>query len=430
MTRSQQLAQEDTSAAGHVPPDERNKAYADVHGRLPPDLERKEYRMADLEREIGLLPDERKESVLMAMRHNPLLFTSSAHSVLFANLSAWGEEEGEFDAKEGAARMARYWEQRERIFGHAAFDEDCFRKPTRMEYLKFFERSLALSEDPDADETMRSIAKEYVKNVKEAKVEAFDEFLEGIPREERTALLDAQTNCPDLVTFDHKLQFLKAEDWNENNAVRRMVKYWEMKYELFPETSRRHKKITLGDLDEYEVELHCGLLRLMPNKDEHGRSVLVVTWNRMRDGLNPDGVAAISWYLIESAMELTSCGENGVIILTNYINTCLESFRGALLLRHCGRKIIFESLPVQVKAVHVFFESNCPWWKRVFIEAFAIASPLQIRTKVYFGPGNDTSEQLQQEYGVTAQCIPTDLGGGVSTEAWEGWIAVRKAGGL
>jgi hypothetical protein len=84
----------------------------------------------------------------------------------------------------------------------------------------------------------------------------------------------ALKKCPLYVTCESfLLSFLRAEEFHTGNAAKRLVKYWNEKFDLFGE-EYTFGPITLNSLQDNDLRvIENGGFSILP-KDEHGRVVL------------------------------------------------------------------------------------------------------------------------------------------------------------
>jgi hypothetical protein len=111
----------------------------------------------------------------------------------------------------------------------------------------------------------------------EAAINYLQEAIELIPAEERLAYGLALRLAPALIESEsNPLLFMRHEGFNPFSAARRLVKYWELRYETFgPERAFRSifDLSGQGALPPVTVEYsRCGLLTILP-PDDKGRPV-------------------------------------------------------------------------------------------------------------------------------------------------------------
>ena len=104
-----------------------------------------------------------------------------------------------------------------------------------------------------------------------------------ITKKKGTAYALAESLSKEYVTNkDFCVMFLRADDYDPNDAAERMIQFFELKKTLFG-TDKLVKDITLDDLDSGSIEcLKSGCAQISPHKDTAGRTVLVFTYTKRR----------------------------------------------------------------------------------------------------------------------------------------------------
>jgi hypothetical protein len=76
---------------------------------------------------------------------------------------------------------------------------------------------------------------------------------------------------------DFRLMFLRASSFNANGAAGRLVKFFEVKNDIFGK-DKLTKDIKLEDLDEEDdrVALESGVIQILPLKDRSGRVIVCI----------------------------------------------------------------------------------------------------------------------------------------------------------
>ena len=94
--------------------------------------------------------------------------------------------------------------------------------------------------------------------------------------EDKEAFRQAQKMCPHYTNNPgFRIMFLRADDFNVENAASRIAAYFEEKKELFGE-DKLARDITMADLNESDLEcLEAGGLQLLRNQDHFGRVVVM-----------------------------------------------------------------------------------------------------------------------------------------------------------
>uniref|UniRef100_A0A7S4MWW1 CRAL-TRIO domain-containing protein n=1 Tax=Odontella aurita TaxID=265563 RepID=A0A7S4MWW1_9STRA len=313
-----------------------------------------------------------------------------------------------------------------------AFAQEVFKCPSREDYLLYYERSRVMAADPEADETMRHIAGEFVKNVRAAKIAALDRALEeDIPASDKAAWVEAAREAPELAASDaHKVMFLRNNDFYEIKSAAQMARYWTMRQEMFGR-ELAHQKITLVDLSHHRNEIDSGVMRLMRGEDESGRCVIVASMARIHaEGLTLTGLLAACWYVWHAALERPNCQENGVVLILDYKGVSGDMMKQISPYRTAAKKMIFQTLPVSVRAIHVQFGSDCGRWWRLLAPTAAFAAILfKMRCVVYNGTDEEFVVELGK-HGMLAEFIPIELGGCETFDNWREWLEERQVLGI
>lgn len=409
-----------------VAPEEQIQAYTDVHGRPPPAVERMESRIAELEEEMSKIPREERRSFDEAIRRNPMLLTSSQHARLMI-------QDEHFDARLDARRLARYWERREAMFGERAFSDGVFTQPSYSDYLRYYDKCESVMSDPDSDDDARFLATEYIRCVHRTKIAAMDELIETAPPEDRAALMEARKLSPEFfVSDEHKLQFLRCEDFVEVRAAERMLRYWKAKKLFFGQTDAFGRRIALNDMESHIFDLdQLGVNRLMPRTDAHGRVILVLFLRDLaKEGWTEEGFAKYIWYVLQIALEREECRRNGVVLFGDCRNLTGDEYEKISRYRQLVKTITLKCAPIKIKAAHVFYGSDV-WWQRLFATAFAtIAGFVTSRAVIHVGSNEDNAVALESKYGISADLVPTEMGGEVKVESWTEWLESKRNEGL
>jgi hypothetical protein len=87
-----------------------------------------------------------------------------------------------------------------------------------------------------------------------------------------TALLQDGRRRQSTSTWEFRLSFLRAEQFQPQKAAERLLRYYEEKQRLFPSVLLA-RAITISDLDEEAVQhLECGRMQLLPERDRYVQS--------------------------------------------------------------------------------------------------------------------------------------------------------------
>ena len=97
-----------------------------------------------------------------------------------------------------------------------------------------------------------------------------------LTRKQGTAYAIAESMSKQYVSDkDFYMMFLRAEEYDPSDAAERMIRFFELKKELFG-VEKLVKDITLGDLSEDDMySLESGCAQVSPRTDRAGRAILV-----------------------------------------------------------------------------------------------------------------------------------------------------------
>jgi hypothetical protein len=73
-----------------------------------------------------------------------------------------------------------------------------------------------------------------------SKLVEFDQEVASLPASETEFVRQAEDRCPELLTSDFKLLFLRCEVFNAELAAKRYAKYWNKRVEIFGERLLNH----------------------------------------------------------------------------------------------------------------------------------------------------------------------------------------------
>ena len=251
----------------------------------------------------------------------------------------------------------------------------------------------------------------------EESMKTFKELLAEEEDEESNWRL-AEKRCPDECTDDFKLIFLRCEVYRVELAVKRYIKYWDNRLELFGPDNAFRSILDIGPngaLRDDWKELELGYGRVMPPDkchDPEGRAIVFldgIKLDEARDnpGISLEGLARATWYIAHVGLRSESCQRKGFIMIVRPMTTVRS-------LRKSPAKMVSKSIkgaiPIRVAAIHVL---DPPVMVNVFIRiarAF-VGKTMQERFHVHnFGSLEKNLESLS-EFGIGKKQLPVELGG-------------------
>mmetsp|Transcript_13620 Transcript_13620/g.20161 ORF Transcript_13620/g.20161 Transcript_13620/m.20161 type:complete len:196 (-) Transcript_13620:337-924(-) len=171
------------------------------------------------------------------------------------------------------------------MFGEQAFSDGAFTSPTYNDYLQYYAKCEKAVLDCELDDTMRSIAQDYITCVNTTKLIALDQIIEN-HKEDSAAYLKVVQRRGVIMSDEMKLLFLKREDFSEVKAAAQIMTYWEFKKLLFGE-EEYHKDVTLDVIDTDRNRF----VRLLPETDDSRRTIMVICVNELeKDGWTDNSI--------------------------------------------------------------------------------------------------------------------------------------------
>ncbi|CAB9525219.1 Transfer protein [Seminavis robusta] len=239
-------------------------------------------------------------------------------------------------------------------------------------------------------------------------------------------LRQAQEKCPELLTRDFKLMFLRCDCFRVPDAVKRFAKFWDMKVDFFGST-RAWQPISMDLLEEQDqVPLQqLKLVRLLPQKDPTGRQILFMQANRQHwDQMTPSSAARAVAYVVMAALQddvVTQC--KGLVVMMYLKGETSSQFNRkfiALLLQ-----AIKGAIPVRLSAAHqihpqIFLRLIWPMLKLL------LDKRMMARLPIFAG---DTEQVLAalSKYGYSKSMLPTEMGGDVELDDYfDEWLEQRR----
>ena len=259
------------------------------------------------------------------------------------------------------------------------------------------------------------------------KLAEFDTAVDNIVKTQENnhkCLLQAIENCPELLTREFKLMFLRCEVFNTNLAVARYSQYWTKRVEIFgPE--KAFQPLTLDKaLSEDHVALEIGMMRVVDGvTDAKGRAIVYIDPSvQDRTKYTVLSLCRALWYTLHAALELESAQKHGVVMLLNPSDSRLSQFDRRL------PKVMVPSiqgaLPMRLSAMHLCYP---PVFVSIILPIIKIFMSERMKKRILLHPGTrDHVLERLNRYGLGKNILPSDLGGEVSLDHL-GWIRERQS---
>jgi len=127
----------------------------------------------------------------------------------------------------------------------------------------------------------------------------FEYKIEQIPAGEKKCLLDAQCKCPELLTDDFKLMFLRTDVFQVDLAAKRYVKYWENRVDLFGVDKAFLPLNRAGAMMDDQEYHSIGYIRTVPGHER----LLIVDPSRGSKKSNIDALTRSCVVTVQQALE-------------------------------------------------------------------------------------------------------------------------------
>mmetsp|Transcript_3235 Transcript_3235/g.4416 ORF Transcript_3235/g.4416 Transcript_3235/m.4416 type:complete len:211 (-) Transcript_3235:524-1156(-) len=102
----------------------------------------------------------------------------------------------------------------------------------------------------------------------------FNEEIDKLADKDREGIAKAEKRCPEIInTKEHKLMFLRSDNFMVDLAAKRFANYWNKRIELFGE--KAFSPLTISDsLNNDKEALNTAFCKLLKAKDDVGRSII------------------------------------------------------------------------------------------------------------------------------------------------------------
>jgi hypothetical protein len=271
-----------------------------------------------------------------------------------------------------------------------------------------------------------------------AKLKEFDQLVATLPVTKKTRYIAAaQAKCPDLLTDDFKLLFLRCDVFDCAAAVNRYCSYWKKRVEIFGE-HRAFQQLSVDNmLPDDRAALHQGVISviernsgptaLQPLQGGNRRSYCFLQPCKM-DKTKYTSVSLVRamWYNIHAAMLDDEHVQKQGLIFIDYAVGAKHSETDVVF-----TKLMIESfkgcMPVRFSAYHwchppSFVSTLWP------LAAAFMGKRLRKRVRIHTGPPQKVLRTLETDFGFQKDELPTELGGTYQIDV-PGWLGKRQAAG-
>jgi hypothetical protein len=249
-----------------------------------------------------------------------------------------------------------------------------------------------------------------------------------------TAYYEAQQQCSQLIEQESPVSsFLIVTNHNPTLAAHRLLKYWQVRRELFGSV-RAYKPLCVidaehGGLDENDLLLFSSASYvLLPRKDQCGRSIIAV--DRSRQSAEHSTFPCFDQSKIRGLFALITltCCENPTISASQGVvfllvsNVAFRRTNYSAVVRY-----IHEALPVRtILPIFFFLPSRSSMVStmieqliRYMVDSIGVFKDVSI---VFRGSSDhEVAQKLMQHLGVTERSLPSWIGGSWTKEDFKRW---------
>ncbi|GAX15356.1 hypothetical protein FisN_8Lh354 [Fistulifera solaris] len=209
----------------------------------------------------------------------------------------------------------------------------------------------------------------------------------------------AKEKCPELLTAQFELMFLRSEVFRVTDAVTHYLNYWKKRVEIFGD-EKAFEPLTLDKaLLEDGTALQIGYLRLLVGVTD----------------------PKASWYVVHAALENKNSQKYGVIVIGDPSRASFLQFDQKLskIMLPCMQGAI----PVQLSAYHV---CKPPAFAALVLPILKLFMSERVKKRVAFHTGSNTDVlKSLRKYDIDKSCIPVELGGDVCIDHLS-WMEKRR----
>lgn len=189
------------------------------------------------------------------------------------------------------------------------------------------------------------------------------------------------------------------------------------------------KPLTLaGALKDDEKSFSLGVMTLLSSKDPVGRSIVVYDPSKLDKTKyqNAKSITRTYWYIFHAALEDINCQKKGLIVICDGQAVKMRQFDRAASKYMVAS--IQGALPVRISAFHVV---KPPTFFNIINAILRVLMSDRMRKRINLHSGSHAKivKKLEENYGLTADMLHTEIGGNLKVDH-AGWLQERRAKGL
>jgi len=236
----------------------------------------------------------------------------------------------------------------------------------------------------------------------------FNSILDTIDVDEKHGYLMAKEKCQHLCDDTFKLIFLRCEVFNVDKSVRRFIKYWDTRLEVFGD-ELAFLPMTLDGAMQNDVAVPLKYLQLAKDTtDPYGRAILLFDFNVEGDNnISSESLLRVVWYQVHQALIKESVQKQGVVVYVRCLDN-MAHWRPSLSKQivQAGRGI----LPVRFAGMHFM---NPPTFLSIIMRFVKplVGKELRHRFYTHSGSGNNLLKTLDKFGLGSSDMLPIAFGG-------------------
>lgn len=228
----------------------------------------------------------------------------------------------------------------------------------------------------------------------------------------------AEEKCPNECRDEFKLIFLRCEVFRVELAVKRYIRYWDHRLEVFGPDNAFLPILDLGPngaMKDNKRELEFGFSRASPPgkcHDPDGRVICFIDGTKLDDARNnPDitqeGLIRASWYQTHYGLLSESAQRRGFVV----VYRCVQSLKA--LIKSPAKKMsksLRGALPIRLAAVHII---DPPGLVDVLLKLARTFLDKRIQQRMYVHNCGSHEKNLESlaKYGLGREQLPKEMGG-------------------
>jgi len=233
------------------------------------------------------------------------------------------------------------------------------------------------------------------------------EELTKVPVDTKPALSEALIRCPDIVNNETtRLLFLWCTDFDAVAAAQRMVRYWQLRVEIFGNDRAFLPLDSEAILDEDDRnQLFTGAIRILPHTDAFGRTIFYVDQQKLHArSFDARSAVRTMWYQYHTILSDPDRARRGIVGISNYQNSSwLPNYAWMTLISNT-----FKYSPIEVKAAHL---CHAGIFCRIFSQLCSWVIGPWVRNRSFAFHSHDGAEVIASltRFGIPAESVPAEL---------------------